>query len=87
MEKRARKGEEKENPRGSPPRRKRQGGYYFGILDAECVMGLSKRRKRIVLFVGCREGGGEDVYELVKKVVNGGNGVVWLGYGVRGGCR
>lgn len=57
MEKRARKGEEKENPRGSPPRRKRQGGYYFGILDAECVMGLSKRRKRIVLFVGCREGG------------------------------
>ena len=32
-------------------------------------------------------GGGEDVYELVKKVVNGGNGVVWLGYGVRGGCR
>jgi len=56
VEKRARKGEEKENPRGSPPRRKRQGGYYFGILDAECVMGLSKRRKRIVLFVGCREG-------------------------------
>ena len=44
---------EKKSKGRSPARR-----FNFSILDAEkCVMGLSKRRKRIVLFVGCREGG------------------------------